>query len=657
MEEKSHYRARPGPRLWRIVVVTLVIGLAVGLLASRPWEDLHPECTVIVRPGESIQAAIDAAQPGDVICLARGEWTESLVIDKSLTLAGRGSGRTIIGQHQFHLPAVEIASSGGQQVTVKLQGLSVSSEVGHTGVTVSGTARVDLSRFRVSDMLYGIQVSDSARLTLSNSSVSDCRQIGIVLLDSATVEIAESHVVDNRALGIRIFGSAEAVIRDSQVSRNGGHGLMLRDDARVTVIDSSVYDNGMRGLSLAGQSHAQLLASGVSRNGEEGIRAEDLAVVEVTGSRVIDNWEGIELVGSARATITDARISANRFAGVRVEESAHATVSGTVLSSNRRGLDLRSSATAGVEDCLFEDNEDYGLVSRSTGEVTGEANRFHDNGVDLGGNLSGTLRLPLREPAEVLIEWPDQRFDSLQEAVDALLPGGKLTIGPGTYTAGLTIATGVFLEAVDGEVTIIGKKETLPVLSLVDGADLRLEGVTVSGGSSGLSLSAGARAELVGCTITANTQGLHLSGYSSVDMTDCSIVGNARSGLFAAGESAATITRCSVSNHAEYGVAAANSARLTVSATVITRCGWDGGVVLWDNAQAVLEDNEIINNPGFGVAVYSHRCFQGVFLPFRGHITGRDNTLSGNWRGDFCPPELGFLTTPEGGELDLRPAL
>jgi len=43
------------------------------------------ECTVIVQPGESIQAAIDQAQEGDVICLAEGTWVENVKIEKSLT--------------------------------------------------------------------------------------------------------------------------------------------------------------------------------------------------------------------------------------------------------------------------------------------------------------------------------------------------------------------------------------------------------------------------------------------------------------------------------------------------------------------------------------------------------------------------------------------
>jgi parallel beta-helix repeat protein len=656
MEESPRSPAQRRPHLWRIVAAVLVIGLAAGLLSVRPWDAPGYDCAVTVRPGESIQAAIDAAQPGDVICLARGEWTESLVIDKSVTLVGWGAGRTVIGQDHFHLPAVDITGLSGEPITVRLQRLSISGDVGHTGMTVGGTAVVELSECRVAGMLYGIQVSDSAHLTLSNSLITDCRQMGMVLLDSARVEFDASHVSENRQLGIMAFDSAEAVLRDSQVSRNGGHGLWLRDEARVTVSDGSISDNGMAGLLLTGQSQAQLLMSDVSRNRDQGIRAEDMVTVELTRSQVTANWQGIELTGSSRATVTDAVVSGSRFDGIRAEGSAHAAVSSSVLSSNRRGFNVRGAATAQVAGCLIENSGDYGLFSWSTAEVTGEGNRFVDNGMDLGGNVPGALRLPLVDPVEAVIDWPDERFASLQEAIDALLPGGRLRLAPGTYDAGLTITTGVSLEAVEGAVNIIGKRETLPVLSLVDGADLRLEGITVSGGSTGLSLAAGARAELVGCTVTGNTQGIHLSHSSSLEMAECFIDGNARSGIFVSGVSRATITDCLVMDHVDYGIAAANSAHLTVSDSFVSGSRGDGGIILWDSSQAILEGNRISGNRGYGVAIYSHRCLQGVFLPFRGHISGRDNVFETNWRGDFCPPELEFLVTSEGGELDYRPS-
>jgi parallel beta-helix repeat protein len=643
------------------LLITVCIAAAILVLVfARPWHTPEYDCAVTVRPGESIQAAIDAAEAGDVICLARGEWTESVVIDKSLTLVGRGVDSTVISPTQYNLPVVEVPGRGTEPVSVKIQGLSISADRGYICVAISGTAEADIRNSHISGTHYGVQVMDSAHLTFNDCTVSDSRQTALLVLDSAVVDVTGSHISGNIGRGLMINRSAGVTLRNTEISDNGSSGLILGDETSAIVIDSFVRNNGGHGLWLTGRSQAELLRSDVSENSDQGIKAEGLATVNLTGSTLVSNWHGIQLTGTAQATVAETHMSTNTFDGIRVEGSAHATISDSVLSSNRRGASLRGAGTARLEDCLVEGNEHYGLFSGSSGQVIGGGNRFRGNGIDLGGNLPAALRLPLLEPVEAVIDWPDDRFESLQEAIDALLPGGSLMLQPGTYAAGLTIGTDISLEAVQEEVVLISETGTLPVLSLVGGADLHLAGVTISGGSTGLSLASGARAVLERCTVTGNTQGVYLSYSSSIDMVDCDVVANAESGVFAVDTSQASITRCSISDHSDYGIGAANSARLTVNDSILTRCGWDGAIILWDRSQAVLESNTITDNRGYGVAIYWYHCFPGTFLPFDGHISGSGNTIEANMgrpdMNDVCPPELEFLSTPEGGELDYRPA-
>jgi len=641
---------------WRRLLVTLfVCAVAAGLLYARPWHAVQHGCVVTVRPGQSIQAAIDAADAGAVICLARGAWTENIVIDKPLTIVGRGAGRTAIEAARVLDPVVEVSGQGSGPIDVKLEGLKISGVAGGSGVAIGGLAAVEISDCDLSGRLYGIQVADSAHLILSGSAISENKQRGVVLSDSARASISDSHISRNMGPGLWISGSAEVELIDCEISGNRGHGLWLRDEARVALSNCSVSRNGGHGLWLTEWSAAQLFQSELSGNWDQGIRAEDSARVELTESDVLSNWYGVELRDGTQATITGSTVSGNRWDGINMQHSVRAAVSGSIISANGRGVGLGGEADAQIRDCLIEENSGFGIFSRSSGEVDGEGNEFRKNGVDLGGNLPGALRLPLSGPREPVITWPDDRYDSLQEAIDALLPGGKLLLEPGSYTAGLTIGKELSIEAGDGQVILRAKSDALPVLSLVDGAELHLARVTISGGAEGLLISAGARAVLVACTISDNMEAINLSYSSSVEMMHCDIKGNERRGVFVGGAAQAAIIECSISNNSGYGIAAADFAQVTITDSIVTRSGGDGGIVLWASSQATLEGNTISDNRGFGVAIFQRPCFRASPWLFQGRISGSSNVFGTNGRGDVCPPDLGFLSTMEGGDLDLRP--
>ena len=642
-------------RLVLIVVITSVAALAAGLLAARPWQERLPDCPVVVRPGESIQAAIDAADAGEVICLAQGLWTENLVVDKPLTLVGQGEGRTVINPELRLRAIVLVPGQGEEPVEVGLEGLTMEGFGGGSGVTLGGLAVVEIKDCTISGRIAGIEVADSARLTLNGCTVYDSRQRAVVLSGSARASISGSSISGNRGRGVWVYGSAEVEFDDCDISDNGGHGLLLQDEAWVKLSECSVSGNTGHGLWLMGQSIAQLLRSEVSGNSDQGIKADDGGRVEVDETRVLSNWNGIEVGHGAQVTLTNADVSRNRWDGVRVRDFGRATVSGSVLTANRRGVALMGNAGADISDCHIEMNSVYGIFSWSAAGVTGAGNSFLENGVDLGGNVPGTLRLPLRDPVEDVITWPDERYASLQEAVDALVPGGTLLLEPGTHAAGLTIGKKLSIEAGEGEVTLMGKSSALPVLSLVGGAELHLAGAAISDGSVGVLVSSDGRVVLFECTISRNVQGINLSSSSSSEITDCSIEGNATDGVLVGGEARAVITGCVISDHGQCGIAVADSAQVRIVDTVVTRSGRDGGVVLRGYCQAILEGNTIVDNRGYGVAIYWHPCFVGTGRFFRGHISGNDNVLQGNVAGDVCPPELGFLSTAEGGELDLRP--
>jgi hypothetical protein len=79
----------------------LGLGVALALLALATGNigqvSIAQSCSVVLRPGDSIQNAINNVSPNSVICLSGDTWQENLTITKdNLTLRGQGPSRTFI---------------------------------------------------------------------------------------------------------------------------------------------------------------------------------------------------------------------------------------------------------------------------------------------------------------------------------------------------------------------------------------------------------------------------------------------------------------------------------------------------------------------------------------------------------------------------------
>ena len=83
-----------------------LVGLAVALLLAG----LAQGTTWTVSPGESIQAAIDAASPGDTILVESGIYRENVNVTKALILKGIG------------MPVVD-ANESGNAITLSAGGV------------------------------------------------------------------------------------------------------------------------------------------------------------------------------------------------------------------------------------------------------------------------------------------------------------------------------------------------------------------------------------------------------------------------------------------------------------------------------------------------------------------------------------------------------
>lgn len=210
------------------------------------WPRAAGAATVTVSPGQSIQAAVDAAPPGSTIVVRPGTYRESVHVTKSgITLRGAGIGLTVLvpGAHdrcQAPLAGICFRGEVGWEPTFSATrpliggGVSGFSIRRSPGLAVYGIATVGLTvdgneLTGSSGRAMFLQLSRSSRV-LSNV-VHDNRDGGIHIEHSphGAAQVAANRSYDNKGPGISLEHASRGAVTDNDLHGNCV-GLLLSSD-------------------------------------------------------------------------------------------------------------------------------------------------------------------------------------------------------------------------------------------------------------------------------------------------------------------------------------------------------------------------------------------------------------------------------------------
>jgi hypothetical protein len=201
--EKIEMRENKTKVACRIIIFALTICLSVSIRtepahASGPWYVAPAgsddnDCLAAATACRTIRAALGKATTGDVINVAAGIYTETLTIDKDVTINGAGAAATII-------------------------------EPGYERVTIPGGRTVGLAGVSISNGSNG-GMENSGTLTLSESVVSNndafssgsggIRNLGTMTLTASLIYHNYGHISSGG-----IFNEGTMVIVNTTVTDN-----------------------------------------------------------------------------------------------------------------------------------------------------------------------------------------------------------------------------------------------------------------------------------------------------------------------------------------------------------------------------------------------------------------------------------------------------
>lgn len=230
----SGRRRRKQSASLRVLAATLAVAATVGgggtgyaVPGAKPPTVCAKGCQYA-----SIQAAVDAAQPGATITVGPGVYAGGVTIEKDLALVGAGARRTVIEGS----PSASVVEAVNGHITLR-------------GVTITGGS-------------VGVAVSIFPQVTIVDSVVSD-NEMGTGGF-AGHVTVRRSVVTRNSNVGLGSVFSGGTSVEDSTVSSNGV-GVLGESRMLVVVRNSRILDNRNSGILMAG-GDLEVYGSTIHRN-------------------------------------------------------------------------------------------------------------------------------------------------------------------------------------------------------------------------------------------------------------------------------------------------------------------------------------------------------------------------------------------------------
>jgi Right handed beta helix region len=292
-------------------LMTAGFALGLGVALSVPAAAAAAGgSTIVVHPGQSIQAAVNQARPGDAVLVKPGVYHQAVQIrTDGITLRGSGDflGGTVLKPPAS--PPHNLCSSIFGPTGVCVLAKQVNATTGKvitpvyndtvTGMYVTGFAAVGVFGYGT----YGLTVQ---RVAAFNDGA-----YGIARFESTKSLFASNITVGNSEAGLYVGDSpnAAAVVRDN-VTRDNALGIFVRHARGVTVVNNRATGNCQGVLVLddgepGGAGNAVIQNNSVFRNNKFCPANEEAPPLQ---------GGGILLLGATQTKVTSNSVKGNRGA-------------------------------------------------------------------------------------------------------------------------------------------------------------------------------------------------------------------------------------------------------------------------------------------------------------------------------------------------------
>lgn len=216
-----------------------IVAASVGMATPAVADD-----ALTVEAGESIQAAIDAARPGDTIKVRAGKYGENLSVTKDrIKIEGAGAGKTILEPPDAFVPnPCNPPDMGGTGICVS--DATAPSDPSSLATINHVVQRFELEDFTVQGFQIGVFLFGTNRSKLGHNEFAENEQYGAFSNTSTRSDIANNVAHGSAEAGFYVGDSPDSRAEvDKNEAYDNALGFFFRDASNGDATRNYAHDN------------------------------------------------------------------------------------------------------------------------------------------------------------------------------------------------------------------------------------------------------------------------------------------------------------------------------------------------------------------------------------------------------------------------------
>ncbi len=554
----------------------------------------------------SIQAAIDDAEEGDIIFIFAGMYEENIFVDKGIKIIGENAESVIIDGNERLYAFNIIANNVFIENLTIINGLEAGIFTDCNNVSIKNC-------IIYGNDLYGMELHGN-NISIENITIYDV-PVGIKV-SSKNISLSNIKIY-NTDWGL-IFEKAENCTVQGSFYDIENKSIWVCSATNITISNSTIYDS-FCGVWLYNTTNSTIISCNISNN-KIGVKLQDSNSNEIINTNLMNNFGyGLYSENSFNNTIH------------------HNNFIGNGINAYDEGMNKWNSSVGNY----WDDYVGYDANEDGLGDEPYEIGNIIDY-----CPLVYPISVP---PAFIWVDddfdtstpgWGVDHFNDLSKAIDALATGGKCYVYPGLYG---NVEIGKSLQIVGDSAIIRGGEEGI----FIKAGNVGIKGLVIEASRNAIKIQNVENVSISDCIARSNTFGLYVIDAENCTIYHCNFTNNVK-GIYFVNVSSSKVYSCNIENNTYFGIELSHSSSNNeIFSCNIKNNGNYGIYIAMASSGNEIYHNNFINNSAFDNC---NNDWNGEYEMALGNYWSDFNSIDKNKDGIYDTPYY-----IDGGAIDAYP--